>query len=115
MGHAEGDQLLECVGAMLAECTRSTDVVDRRGGDEFAVLLPGTDAAGARIFFDRLRQRLLDHMRERGGPVGLCIGVALFAAAPPREGDALRYADSLMYQGETDRRESCGLRRVFRG
>lgn len=57
MGHAEGDQVLECVGAMLAECTRSTDVVGRRGGDEFAVLLPDTDAAGARIFFDRLHQR----------------------------------------------------------
>ena len=100
MGHAEGDRVLECVGATLAESTRSTDAVGRLGGDEFAVLLPDTDAASAKFYFDRLHQRLLDAMRERGWPVGMSIGVAFFPAAPPSDADALRYADSLMYRAK---------------
>ena len=101
MGHAEGDSVLECVGAVLSESTRSTDVVARLGGDEFAVLLPDTEAANAKALFDRLHQRLVDAMRDRGWPIGFSIGVAVLPSAPPSDGDALRYADSLMYTAKT--------------
>ncbi|MDH3315761.1 MAG: diguanylate cyclase, partial [Gammaproteobacteria bacterium] len=83
MGHAEGDRVLECVGATLAESTRSTDVVGRLGGDEFVVLLPNTGPAGVKVFFDRFHQRLLDVMRDHGWSVGLSVGVAVFPSAPP--------------------------------
>jgi diguanylate cyclase len=99
-GHAEGDRILEYVGATLAESTRSTDVSGRLGGDEFVVLLPDTRAESARLFFDRLHQRLTDLMRDHGWPVGVSMGVALFPTAPPNEGEALKYADSLMYRAK---------------
>jgi diguanylate cyclase (GGDEF)-like protein len=100
MGHAEGDRLLECVGATLAESTRSTDIVGRLGGDEFALLLPDTDTASAKLYFDRLHRRLLSVMRDNGWPVGLCIGVAVFTSAPTSDREALRQADSLMYRAK---------------
>jgi diguanylate cyclase (GGDEF)-like protein/PAS domain S-box-containing protein len=100
LGHAEGDRVLESVGATLAESTRSTDLVGRLGGDEFVVLLPNTAPAGAKIFFDRLHKRLQGMKRDQDLPVGVSIGVALFPAAPPSESDALRHADTLMYQAK---------------
>jgi diguanylate cyclase (GGDEF)-like protein/PAS domain S-box-containing protein len=100
VGHAEGDRVLERVGATLAQSTRSTDVIGRLGGDEFVILLPNTGPAGTKVFFDRLHKRLLDVMRENTWSVGLSVGVAIFPSAPPSESDALRLADSLMYRAK---------------
>ncbi len=100
MGHAEGDRVLACLGATLAEWTRSTDVVGRLGGDEFGVFLPETDGASAKIFFDRFHKRLLDVIRDHDWPIGASVGVAIFPSAPPSDSDALKYADSLMYRAK---------------
>ena len=100
LGHAEGDRVLAHLGALLGESTRASDIVGRIGGDEFALLLPDTDAAGARVFFDRLHQAVLDAMRAHDWPVGLSVGVVLISGHVPSESDALRHADSLMYQAK---------------
>ena len=100
MGHAEGDRVLRCVGGVLVESTRSTDVVGRLGGDEFAVFLPDTDAAGATAFFDNLHGRLVKAIQHQHWQVGVSIGVGLFPTAPPSESEAIRYADGLMYQAK---------------
>ena len=110
MGHAEGDLVLECLGAVLTESTRRTDLVGRLGGDEFVVLLPDTGLQGAKVFFDRLHQRLLDVIRDHGWSVGMSVGVAVFPANPPPEADALSYADRLMYEAK-----KCGKNRVVYG
>jgi diguanylate cyclase (GGDEF)-like protein len=54
-GHADVDRLLQDFAALLVGTTRLTDTVCRRGRDEFGILLPGTDATGARHFRRRLR------------------------------------------------------------
>lgn len=47
LGHQTGDALLRKLGAAIAEVVRESDLLARIGGDEFAVLLPHTDAPGA--------------------------------------------------------------------
>jgi diguanylate cyclase (GGDEF)-like protein len=57
LGHEAGDRVLEEVGRILRECSRSTDVVavpGRIGGDEFGVLLPNTSADEASAFVGRV-------------------------------------------------------------
>jgi len=60
-GHLAGDQALAMVGKVLRVATRENDVVGRFGGDEFAVVLPQTDADGAAS----VGERLLELLRER--------------------------------------------------
>jgi len=56
-GHAVGDQLLAEVGNLINATIRNTDAAFRVGGDEFALLLPHTDAGGAILLARRLLAR----------------------------------------------------------
>lgn len=54
-GHEVGDQLLTAVAAACDRAMRTSDAVGRWGGEEFVVVMPGTDLAGASIALERLR------------------------------------------------------------
>ncbi|WP_212830628.1 diguanylate cyclase [Catellatospora sp. TT07R-123] len=55
-GHAAGDAVLVEVARLLRQSVRSTDLICRYGGEEFACLLPGTDAQAAVDLAERIRQ-----------------------------------------------------------
>lgn len=57
-GHLHGDSMLQAVARAIDESVRDTDVVARFGGEEFVVVMPLTDLAGACIFAERLRQTI---------------------------------------------------------
>ena len=57
LGHGEGDHVLAQTGHVLRSTLRATDTAARIGGDEFAVLMPETDAAGAAALMERVRGR----------------------------------------------------------
>jgi len=54
-GHAAGDEVLREAAARMRHCLRKTDFIGRYGGEEFAVLLPDTDASGLAALAERLR------------------------------------------------------------
>lgn len=115
-GHEAGDCVLREVARRVAEVTRSrgdvvwrNDAADppaaRLGGDEFVVLLPGTDAQGAAVVADRIRQSLLEPIAISPDiqlTIGAAIGVAVAAKAeePHR---LLRRADAAMYDDKRRR------------
>lgn len=110
-GHEVGDCVLREAARRIAEVTRiGHDVAGRPnagdppaarlGGDEFVVLLPGTDADGAALVADRIRQSLREPIAI--GPdlrltISAAIGVAL-AAEPEEPHHLLRRADAAMYE-----------------
>jgi diguanylate cyclase (GGDEF)-like protein len=78
-GHDVGDRVLQHIGRLLTDEARDVDVLARFGGEEFVVLLPGTDVTGAEQFADRVRQALAT--RTGGLPAarlsaGVCAGDA---------------------------------------
>jgi diguanylate cyclase (GGDEF)-like protein len=81
-GHQAGDELLRQVAALLQAELRPYDQVARYGGDEFVLLLPGSDEATARAVAERVRDAMARSM------VGACsLGVAQWHE--PLEADAL--------------------------
>jgi diguanylate cyclase (GGDEF)-like protein len=76
-GHDLGDQVLARFGELLREHARESDVPMRLGGEEFCVVLPGTDHAGAVHAAERLRLATLDRLSELvPGGLTVSIGVA---------------------------------------
>lgn len=59
-GHPGGDAVLAAAGSLLLRHVRSTDLLGRIGGEEFALLMPHTTAQGARLLADRVREALSD-------------------------------------------------------
>jgi len=86
-GHAVGDQILTELADHLRATVRGSDVVCRIGGEEFAVIVPSTDAASTVALGTRLAQRLEAAEFMLAGRVTLSIGIAHGPehAANPRE------------------------------
>jgi diguanylate cyclase (GGDEF)-like protein len=96
-GHAEGDKLIRRAAEALQASVRADDVVARVGGDEFALILPATDAAAAEQALARIRS-LVDLNNKYYGPttLSLALGVAT-GVAGSNLSDVLREADDQMY------------------
>src|SRR3954453_4599820 len=95
-GHGAGDEAICEVGRVLRRNMRASDFGARIGGDEFALLLPGMDAAGAR----RLSERLSHALCERDAaelPLGLSYGVAVHGEDGFELDDLMRAADEALY------------------
>ncbi|MCW2621612.1 MAG: diguanylate cyclase, partial [Frankiales bacterium] len=93
-GHAAGDRVLVTVAETLISVTRSGEAVSRFGGDEFAVLLPGTDLDAAVQIGDRLRACLALALADTG--VTASVGIAC-AVSPVTADVLLAVADGQMY------------------
>lgn len=102
-GHAVGDELLRIVAARLVGAVRSTDLVCRIGGDEFACLV---SEPLAREQLSRLAQQLFDAVSSpvKIGPLQLSVRPSIGIARCPTDGDTpaalLMNADTAMYRAK---------------
>ncbi|MBE8718060.1 diguanylate cyclase [Cellvibrio polysaccharolyticus] len=82
-GHGTGDIILQEIAKILLHTSRQVDIAGRYGGEEFVILLPDTDKAGAMQVAERLRTTIaLHHFIDTSGPIAqtinstISIGVA---------------------------------------
>lgn len=96
-GHSEGDKALRSVIKCVKKNARSTDVVGRMGGDEFAILLPEVGKQDARIVLEKMQKNLLKDMQANSWPVTFSIGLLICQRLPETPDDAIKLVDQLMY------------------
>ena len=105
-GHAAGDHVLRVVAQLLETAVRAEDVVGRVGGDEFLVLLPNADDAGASELAERLRDRVRSEIVRVGDdviPLSVSIGCAAGVVVDPEE--LVRSADNALYLAKANGRD----------
>jgi len=104
-GHEAGNTVLQRVAQMARTSARGEDFVGRLGGDEFLIVLPQTDSAGALIAAERVKKKL-DSMElvaatgERLDFLTYSLGVASYPASAETKDELIRAADEAMYRAK---------------
>ena len=105
-GHAAGDATLRRFAAVARSCSRRVDVLGRLGGEEFALLLPDTDAERAFVVAERLRRGFAE-ATSGGGRTTVSVGIASMSANDPGRDALMQAADQALYAGKALGRDRC--------
>jgi two-component system cell cycle response regulator len=103
-GHLAGDEVLRQIGGLLEDAVRTVDIVARYGGEEFVLILPETGSDGARVFAERLRERIATSEFGVGGRIirlTVSVGIATFPSPQiSSTDDFFARADEALYRAK---------------
>lgn len=109
-GHAVGDMVLKGIAkCLMASVNRPQDLAARVGGEEFAVLMPGTDRAGAARVAERIHRAVAGFGLPSAGiaPGGLSVSIGLAIGRGTAE-DLYVRADAALYDAKrSGRNQTC--------
>lgn len=119
-GHLAGDDVLRQIAEIMRDCLqREGDCACRYGGEEFAIILPNTDAEGARYIAAQLHQQLdearIKHLSSPFGRLTLSIGLACTeSGAEELPDDLIGRCDRALYQAKHEgRNRTCIARKAI--
>lgn len=107
-GHAAGDEVLREVAGVLHSVCRDVDLAARLGGEELALLLPETEANGARVVAERVREQIAaqPHRSPAGRTFHVTASLGVATASSSCDGEALlQAADEALYQAKAEGRD----------
>lgn len=101
LGHEKGDKLLKTASNLIKKPFRTSDVVARVGGDEFAIILPRTNEKTAEEICERIKKNVEKYNQEKKGiPLSLPLGFATGEEASGGILEIFKNADSNMYKNK---------------
>jgi diguanylate cyclase (GGDEF)-like protein len=116
-GHLAGDQVLSGIAQILQNNCRQSDLAGRYGGEELILLLPETEAAGALIIAERIREMIEQHrtVDGKGAVIGVTVSMGVASLGGAELGDLdvneriVQYADDALLQAKKDGRNRIEL------
>ena len=110
-GHPVGDEVIRGVAKRIRDTVREQDWPGRYGGEEFGVVLPDTDAAGASVIAERLRRRIEAEALEpeHGVQATVSVGIARFEADDRSFETWIQRADRALYAAKAQGRNRSAL------
>jgi len=115
LGHHAGDTLIRQIAEIMRERVRTTDIVARLSGDEFAVLMPQTDTAGALQLGEDLRAQVAETAAPEPDAANatISVGITMFGGERAVGSEAvLVAADQAMYRAKEEGRNQIALFQV---
>jgi diguanylate cyclase (GGDEF)-like protein len=100
LGHADGDAVLEQVGAIITLSCPLPNVACRYGGDEFVILMPDCDVNQARDFADRVHERILADPLLSQRKITPSVGIGSFPLHGLDPSEIVKVADHNMYSAK---------------
>lgn len=111
-GHQAGDEVIRHTSSMLRSMVRTTDIAGRYGGEEFGIILPDTNADGAKVLADRLRQAIEASAVEHDGVTikyTISLGVAPYLEDMRGHAVWLEHADKALYLSKEQGRNQTNI------
>ncbi|MBI4791006.1 MAG: diguanylate cyclase [Chloroflexi bacterium] len=105
LGRAAGDHVLRAIGTLVQEISRTMDIAARIGGDEFGLILPETDIAGAQSVAHRFR----DAIRSRAFLPEPAVRITITQGLAASNGESAEMAEDIMRRAETALRQAKAL------
>lgn len=104
-GHQFGDQVLRLAAQAMAKSVRKSDFIFRYGGDEFLLILPQTNSAGAAKTANKIRENMnkVSISTPKGGKydgIDSSIGIACFPENAKDENGLLKASDKALYSAK---------------
>jgi diguanylate cyclase (GGDEF)-like protein/PAS domain S-box-containing protein/putative nucleotidyltransferase with HDIG domain len=99
-GHLAGDEILKLLGQVITNSIRTIDIGFRYGGDEFAILLPGTSLSGASRVAERIRQGVETATSNKGTVQTCSLGIASWPTDGITREETTRAADAALYDAK---------------
>lgn len=111
-GHQAGDEVIRQVSQALRDNLRDIDIAGRYGGEEFGVILPGTDAEGARNFCERLRKHVESIVVEHDDNAirfTISLGISEINNSIGSHTDWLEQSDQALYKSKENGRNCTNI------
>ncbi len=112
-GHQAGDTILQELAAIIRAVIRQVDIAARYGGDEFAILMPQADLAGAVTLAARLQHRVADHLFAIGATsihITLSLGVSSLSEQIKYKESLVGEADIALYRAKHEKKQKISAR-----
>ncbi|HAX72130.1 MAG TPA: hypothetical protein DCY20_01260, partial [Firmicutes bacterium] len=108
-GHEAGDIVLQELATIFKSCCRTTDILIRKGGEEFCILLPNCDSETAQKIGERIRKEVKYHpfLLPSGKliSVTISIGVSTLINEVENPNDLINFADEALYKAKKQGRD----------
>ncbi|MBI5007059.1 MAG: PAS domain S-box protein [Nitrosomonadales bacterium] len=114
-GHAAGDLVLKHFTSLALQRLRRVDLIGRLGGEEFGILLRGSDAEGAKLFAERFRNHVAGAPALCGDvyiPFTISIGIAMFDEREMSADSVMARADMALYRAKSHGRNRVEMSRA---
>src|SRR5690606_31761499 len=110
LGHLGADEVLRQSSQAMRRALRSTDIIGRVGGDEFAILLPDSNPEQVQGVLDRLRREALAANQGLKVAITVSVGAIVFVEPAESVNAMLEESDELMYSVKGQAKDAARVR-----